>query len=282
MSSLFRTWNRKLPKSWLPIRNMFTFQVPKRQTNTQPKSWLPIRNMFTFQVPKRQTNTQEKSWLPIRNMFTFQVPKRQTNTQEKSWLPIRNMFTFQVPKRQTNTQEKSWLPIRNMFTFQVPKRQTNTQERPLCLSRYTHWRKYGVKCKFLWRKMKKRQVLVTFDHLLDIGKDMESLEGDHKIFYEQVRWKEFGRLSNEVDAEDVLEQEEEETNRAGRSSSRSGVSTICIWSSLWRKICNFYIIGTPFIPWFPSHLSTQADTNKFFPRNASTRSSECQELNRIV
>ena len=76
--------------------------------------------------------------------------------------------------------------------------------------------------------MQKRQVLVTFDDLLDIGKDMKSLEGDHKIFYEQVRRKEFGRLSNEVDAEDVLEQEEEETNRAGRSSSRSGVSKICV------------------------------------------------------
>ena len=51
------------------------------------------------------------------------------------------------------------------------------------------------------KNAKKTEVLVTFDDLLDIGKDMESLEGDHKIFSEQVRRKEFGRLSNEVDAE---------------------------------------------------------------------------------
>ena len=59
------------------------------------------------------------------------------------------------------------------------------------------------------KKNAKKKSLITFNDLFDIGKNMDCLEGDHKIFYENVTQKEFGRLSNEVDEEYVIEQGEE-------------------------------------------------------------------------
>ena len=68
------------------------------------------------------------------------------------------------------------------------------------------WREMKVPQK---KNAKKAGSSTTFDDLFDIGKKMEDLEGDHKLFYEQVQRKEFCRLSNEVDTEYVQEQDQQ-------------------------------------------------------------------------
>ena len=46
------------------------------------------------------------------------------------------------------------------------------------------------------------------DSLLDIGKNMEVLKGNEKLFYEDQKSERIGRLSSDIDFQYEIEQEE--------------------------------------------------------------------------
>ena len=69
-----------------------------------------------------------------------------------------------------------------------------------------NWREMMVPQK---KNIKKTGSPTTFNDLFDIGKKMEDLEGEHKLFYEQVQRKGFCRLSDEVDEEYIEELEQQ-------------------------------------------------------------------------
>ena len=48
----------------------------------------------------------------------------------------------------------------------------------------------------------------TNDSLLDIGKNMEALTGDEKLFYSDQRTERIGRISSYIDLKYEVEQEE--------------------------------------------------------------------------
>ena len=52
------------------------------------------------------------------------------------------------------------------------------------------------------------KLVVTNDSLLDIGKNMEMLKGNEKLFYEDQKSERIGRLSSDIDFQYEIEQEE--------------------------------------------------------------------------
>ena len=51
------------------------------------------------------------------------------------------------------------------------------------------------------------------DSLLDIGKNMEVLKGNEKLFYEDQKSERIGRLSSDIDFQYEIEQEEIHLNK---------------------------------------------------------------------
>ena len=52
------------------------------------------------------------------------------------------------------------------------------------------------------------KLVFTNDSLLDIGKNMEMLKGNEKLFYEDQKSERIGRLSSDTDFQYEIEQEE--------------------------------------------------------------------------
>ena len=64
----------------------------------------------------------------------------------------------------------------------------------------------------IWRCNVMNKLGATNDTLLDIGKNMEMLIGDEKLFYEDQKSERIGRLSSDIDLKYVIEQEEKYLN----------------------------------------------------------------------
>ena len=60
------------------------------------------------------------------------------------------------------------------------------------------------------------ELVVTNDSLLDIGKNMEMLKGNEKLFYEDQKSERIGRLSSDIDFQYEIEQEEIHWNERER------------------------------------------------------------------
>ena len=60
----------------------------------------------------------------------------------------------------------------------------------------------------IWKYEVMDKLGVTNDSLLDIGKNMEMLKGNEKLFYEDQKSERIGRLSSDTDFQYEIEQEE--------------------------------------------------------------------------